>query len=497
MDPYADLPYASHSFPETHPEQLAALASLFGVTGAPLEACRVLELGCASGGNLIPLAWHLPQAEFVGIDLSPTQIEAGRDAITRLGLGNIELRCADVAQVELGDTGFDYIIAQGLYSWVPAATRTAILQLLRRQLRPAGIAYLSFNALPGWRMRSALRDMLRYHAQDEVSPSDKTAAAREFLEFLGEALEGQEGPDAGYLRHEHKRLSAAADSYLYHEFLTELNEPLLFADFARSAEASGLGYLCNAELQFELADRLDDAVALRLNLIPDRIERQQYLDFLQNRSFHQALLVRSELPHHPAADLEQFSRLSFFADLHPPARLDLARQKPQTFTDRTGERISVRHPLSKAALTLLASRYPEAIRYPELEAAAVRMVRSEGDRRLADQPEHLFGEQFSLFARRQLLATPWPGGSLTAPAAPPLASKLARLLAERRQLVDSRHQTLYLDATNAALLGLTDGSRDVATLQQALAAGNTPVESVPQSLAELARYAVFHPRPGP
>ncbi|MEW8014368.1 MAG: hypothetical protein AB2807_06165 [Candidatus Sedimenticola endophacoides] len=53
MDPYDQFFYESIPFPETHPRHLASLGRLFGLETADPERCRLLELGCASGGNLI------------------------------------------------------------------------------------------------------------------------------------------------------------------------------------------------------------------------------------------------------------------------------------------------------------------------------------------------------------------------------------------------------------------------------------------------------------
>ena len=74
---YDDFPYPVYVFPQTHPDRLAAIAALLGLSPPPVERCRVLELGCASGSNLIPMAEALPQADFVGIDLSQRQIAEG------------------------------------------------------------------------------------------------------------------------------------------------------------------------------------------------------------------------------------------------------------------------------------------------------------------------------------------------------------------------------------------------------------------------------------
>lgn len=71
---YDEVPYESYPFAQTHPDRLATVATLLGLRPAPVEQCRVLELGCAGGGNLIPMALTLPESTFVGIDLSARQI---------------------------------------------------------------------------------------------------------------------------------------------------------------------------------------------------------------------------------------------------------------------------------------------------------------------------------------------------------------------------------------------------------------------------------------
>jgi hypothetical protein len=58
---YDAIPYLSPSFPRSHPERLTAVAKLFGLDAPPLESCRVLELGCSMGGNLMAMARNHPR----------------------------------------------------------------------------------------------------------------------------------------------------------------------------------------------------------------------------------------------------------------------------------------------------------------------------------------------------------------------------------------------------------------------------------------------------
>ena len=475
LDAYESLPYDRLSVRETHPDHLAVLARLHGIESPEPGACRVLELGCASGANLIPMAWFLPGSRFLGLDLSAAQVDAGQAQIAALQLHNIEIRQADVGTADLGDEGFDYVIAHGLYSWVPAPVRVALLGLIRRHLNPGGVAYLSFNALPGWHMRGMLREMLLFHVRALVAAPQRLAAAREFLAFLDAGLGGLQALSAEYLRHELAALGQAPDSYLYHEYLAAVNEPVLFSDFVADAQRAGLRYLCNAELHYQFPAALGETAEQALAAFTDPLARQQYLDFLLNRNFHQALLVGDDSARPGELDYERFTRLALFADLSPPRKLELRKTKAQLFTDSAGERHAVSHPLTRAVLTRLSQVYPQALDYSVLESDAQRQVAETGDPRLAGQVEHLFGELFQLFALGAVSASCHAGGALPAPQMPACATPLALAEAAAGRLVDSRHASLRLDPLSALAVQSFDGRRDdqaiTAVLRDAGASG--------------------------
>src|SRR5262249_14504487 len=155
---YDEVPYDSLPFAESHPDTLATVATLLGMTPAPVTRCRVLELGCAGGGNLIPMAWALPESHFLGIDLSQRQIADGHQAVAAMDLANIELRHASIMDVDSSFGAFDYILAHGVYSWVPAEVQEKTLEICRRNLASQGVAYISFNSYPGWRGLRILRE---------------------------------------------------------------------------------------------------------------------------------------------------------------------------------------------------------------------------------------------------------------------------------------------------------------------------------------------------
>ncbi|RPH39570.1 MAG: hypothetical protein EHM91_12180, partial [Planctomycetota bacterium] len=86
---YDQVAYPGFSYAQAHPDRLAVIATLFGMSPAPAERCRVLELGCGDGWNLLPMAAALPESTFVGLDLAGQPIASGRAIVERLGLKNL------------------------------------------------------------------------------------------------------------------------------------------------------------------------------------------------------------------------------------------------------------------------------------------------------------------------------------------------------------------------------------------------------------------------
>src|SRR5262245_8757143 len=159
---YDVVPYESNVFSQSHPDRLATIATLLGMRPAPVTDCRVLELGCASGGNVIPMAVSLPGSRFVGIDLSSRQIEMGRRTVESLALTNLDLKQFDIRNLTKDVGQFDYIICHGVFSWVPREVQDKILEVCAQNLSPRGVAYVSYNTYPGWHMRGLIRDMMLY-----------------------------------------------------------------------------------------------------------------------------------------------------------------------------------------------------------------------------------------------------------------------------------------------------------------------------------------------
>jgi methyltransferase-like protein/2-polyprenyl-3-methyl-5-hydroxy-6-metoxy-1,4-benzoquinol methylase len=456
---YDQVPYESFPFPQTHPDRLATIGRLFGLAPPELARCRVLELGCAAGGNLIPLAVALPGAEFVGVDLSAVQVAQGQAVIAALGLDNVRLQAMSITDVDETFGAFDYILCHGVYSWVPDLVQDKILALCARQLTDQGIAYLSYNTLPGWRMRGMIRDLMRYHAMQFAEPGARVTQGRAILDFLAKSVPAPNDAYGMLLQSELKALRHAPDYYILHEHLEDINEPLYFHEFMARARGHGLQYLAEAEFSTMLLSNFPAEAAETLwRIAPDVIRQEQFMDFLRNRSFRQTLLVRDGLVVNRSVPADRVTSLWIGSRLRPlSARLELRSGALEEFRSPDGGSLRTPNPITKAAMMVLAGVWPGSIPFPDLLAGA----QDELDRRDPGDEAMLASDLLQCHGSGLVEFHAAPDAFVTRPGARPVASSLARLQAARggRQLTNLRHEMVSIDENLGRVLMLLDGSR--------------------------------------
>jgi methyltransferase-like protein len=374
---YDRVPYPSAAYHHTHPDHLAALAILGGLDPAPPDRCRVLELGCADGGNLIPMATEFADSRFTGIDLSPRQIDSGWAMVAQMALTNVDLRAMSIMDVDASLGEFDYIIAHGVFSWVEPAVQEKLLEICRANLAPHGIAYVSYNTYPGWRLREVVRDMVMFHTRRVADPEERTKRAFELVQFLSESSSGGDA-HALLIRaaREHFEEHGDRPAYLLHDDLELTNIPVYFHQFVERAAAHGLQYLTEAEPSASEADNLAPQVAERLHgFTSDRIELEQYVDFAVNRMFRRTLLCHAAMAIDRQATPAKLRRLFFASAIKPVSPSPQASgETSEAFRTERGANFSSNHPLAKAALMTLAASWPRAIAFDELRAGMVQRL---------------------------------------------------------------------------------------------------------------------------
>lgn len=468
---YEDEPYAELTYQQTHPDLMATIGLLLGLHPAPVDACRVLELGCASGANILAMAEVLPGTEFTGIDISQRQVEEGQAAAHALGLGNVSLVQGDIRDLAALEPGtFDYVIAHGVYSWVPPEVREALLAACRSLLSADGIAYISYNAYPGWSSMRVLREAMAYRTRGERSQRERADKAEAFYRLLQRA-----NPAAGssfghflaeyesHVEGRHRIGGERAASLLLHDELADVNDPVYFHEFAAHASRHGLQYLADADFPTVFPTRLPAEVQTELRALGGTpIEHQQYLDFLSNATFKQTLLCHEErvVSRRLGDDLAPFRRL-FVAS---PAKLSVqpASREVQSYAGSDGARLSIGNPVGKSAMNILIERYPERIRFDALVSQARGTLGgsaptvASADAQLAAVLLQGFCYSSSLVELRTT-----PGAYTVAPGERPRTSAFARrqVAAGAGTVTNLRHERVTVDQLHARLIGLFDGTR--------------------------------------
>ena len=238
--------------PQSQPDWLAVIARMRGMQPADVEQANVLELGCGDGGNLIPLAERYPQGKFVGIDDSARQIATARQEVDALRLGNLELRHESLFDFEAAPGAFDYIIADGVYSWVEPESRDRLLAICRDHLALEGVAFVSYRVHPGWQVHELLGSMMRFEARGSNSVAQQLAAGRMLLDFLRAALPGDDNPYGSLMRSELDGVLRQSDEFLRRNYLQEATGGIYFRQFVAHAKRHALQFLgdCTAGILF-------------------------------------------------------------------------------------------------------------------------------------------------------------------------------------------------------------------------------------------------------
>lgn len=480
---YDELPYPSLPRAATQPDRLAVIARLLGLAPARPSTARVLEIGCSDGGNLLATALAHPAAEVVGIDISPGQIEAGRAAARALGVENLRLEVMDLRDAARLGT-FDHVIAHGLYSWLPPALQPELLRVMAAILRPHGVAYVGLSVLPGSDTLVALQAILARRTATAPDPRARVHMARALAETLAELAPP---PTRELFRVRRDLVRGGSDAWVRHELLAEENHPVWFHELARAARASGLQYLADADLPSTLpSNHLDPERLARFDRVArDPLEREQLLDELVNRSFRRALFVRADANVERRISADRLDGLSAVARFRSPgAWSEVAEGAHESYTaDAEGPRgrgdappgeLRTRHGTARAALRLLAERWPAAVPVADLAATArEHAARAGWTLPPPDAHEEAIVREHVLIAFTRGLVDLWmePPSFVTTASERPVASALARWRAARDlQVVNLRHEGVPLEPHERLLLAALDGARDRAALTAELAA---------------------------
>ncbi len=244
-----EVDYTHGFYQELTPSLLSFGALLQNVRapGLQTEPLAYCELGCGQGFSTNLLAAANPHIQFYATDFNPSHI-AGAQALAQAArLRNVHFSddsSADyLERKDLPD--FDFVCLHGIYSWISSENRRTIVDFITRKLKPGGIVYISYNAMPGWASVMPLRRILLEHvaAQGTSKPLlSRIPAALDFAAQLGHV-------DARYFASNPKvaarleGLRTKNRNYIAHEYFNVESLPFYFPDLAQELSEAKLTWV--------------------------------------------------------------------------------------------------------------------------------------------------------------------------------------------------------------------------------------------------------------
>jgi len=365
---YDSVPYPSLTFPKTSPERLATQAAVNGLKATDPRNSRFLELGCGDGTNLLAHAFLYPNSQFIGIDLSQTHIDSANAAVAELGIKNADFRQMDVMDLKSGDLDqFDYVVAHGLFSWVPDLVRQKVLDIYSEYLAPNGVGYISYNTYPGCYIRTMVGEIMQFHTRKISEPIEKVNKGVAMLKFVGDVTDR----DSTYqlmVREELEGMTERTLENIYHDDLSEVNQPFYFYEFAEMLAKKGMQYLSEAEEGVSNTGALSAEAINHLNSVSSNlVEREQYLDFIRCRRFRSTLFCRENIKldrNYLQDHIDEFYFAGRLKTENTPSTT--ISDEAETFFGPTSEKIKCNHPLTKAAIRYLSDQWTWSVRFDEL-----------------------------------------------------------------------------------------------------------------------------------
>lgn len=292
-----EIQYSYGSYPESTPQRMHTLARIFGCNAIDYKSASVLELGCAQGNNIIPLAVKYPQASFVGVDISSAQVAIGQKIITDLGLTNIQLECRNITEIDSEFGKFSYLIANDVFSAVGDEVRQKIFSIVKQNTVADGLAYISYKVLPGWNFTKILRELMLFNVRKENDVKKRLEQAKKVLKLFGERLKGHNHYYANFVQMEVNNILQLSDGRLSLEYLGKISNPMYVFEFLQQASKHELVYLSDALIynnHFRNSipfSREEIEQVLHAN---NYTEMMQYSDFLLNRQYRRTILCHAE-----------------------------------------------------------------------------------------------------------------------------------------------------------------------------------------------------------
>ena len=293
----SDVTYTAGFYREQGPALLDFMCVLNGYEPTAMDkAFTWCELGCGQGLTANLLAASNPQGQFYAVDFNPAHIAGARQLATDAGLTNLSFIEDSFEAMAAGCQvlpQFDFITLHGIYTWVSPENRHHIVQFITRYLKPGGIVYMSYNAMPGWSVALPLQRLLTEHAnQHPMNSEAQLKGATAFIERL-ETAQASFFVANEAIKPRLDMLKTGNPRYLVHEYLHTHWQPLYHSDVARDLAVAKMQFVGLTDLSFlDIALQSFPDKHELLNSITDSTLRETVKDYFLNTSFRKDIYVR-------------------------------------------------------------------------------------------------------------------------------------------------------------------------------------------------------------
>ena len=297
-----DIPYLRDFKPMLAPAWLDHVALVAGVAPPSRQGGFAwCDLGCGQGVTAAVLAATHPVGVFHGIDAMPAHIDHARRLAGEAAITNVSFHAIDFAAAkDLELPQFDYIVAHGVYTWIDREGQCALRRFIDQRLKPGGLVYLGYNAMPGWArdlpFQRLVRELGLTFSGDSVARfTAANGTARALAELGVPAL--ATSFTIGELK---ERPQDYVPAYLVHEFMPAAWQPLYVTEVRKAMAAIGLEPVGSATL-IENFDWmvLPEAARGMLAAVTEANARELVRDFCLDQRFRCDVFARNNRPLHP------------------------------------------------------------------------------------------------------------------------------------------------------------------------------------------------------
>lgn len=310
--------YTVEFFRDQAPMHLNVACIINGVEPPPPDQpYTYFELGCGQGLTTNVLAAANPHARFFAADFNPAHIAGAQDLADRAGLKNITLlenSFAELADGKVELPELDYITLHGVWTWVNRENREHVARFIERYLKPGGVLYISYNAMPGWAATLPLqRLLLEQNTLFAGDPGQKLQSARDLITALTRVNASYFCNDVSpILQQRIDIVQTPGDyqsQYLAHEYMNQGWEPLYHADVAAGLANCKVEYVGSASFSQAYPDLYLDADQQQLLAsVLNPVSRETVKDYLCNTGFRRDVFVKGARHMSPMRQRAWFDR---------------------------------------------------------------------------------------------------------------------------------------------------------------------------------------------